>query len=330
MIFMLTVMQEGGDGMGKSDVVQSLIDESLLWMRVADISKTLYGMSSKEFDKLRKDPEYGKRAYEHYLSGKSIIHFDAAMFMKYMIEAVNRDSAKMQKLYKLDREDDCYFIVRKHLEECIDIALNTQLRDAGCYADYRYIVKSIMSGYYQMTDAQSRELWVKAKQNSTSTSDNYSDLANAVVLLAVRDYESALSGFAPTKMGDEPEDIINKVKLFAANNSGKFSGVDLEAILTRISRNYKNYFVPLVKDNCREILAEWKRLEKGSEKLYLKVENGKYHCPSCGNILRRGVWSPYRIECCGCNLSAPMPDDVIAELQEQKRQEKKGKRNASS
>ncbi len=309
--------------------LDTLIKNSLLCMRTADIATMLIRMNLDEFDELRKNREYAVRAFGHYMIGNSIVHFDAAMCMRFMVQVVKKEAKKMMNMYKQETEDTSYSIVRNWLEESIAKTLLITTQEASEIAkeykkfDYKEVVKHGLSMFRDENENKSDILWLEAESHKRTPNECYENLANAIVELGVRDYESALSGFAPTKSFETPEHIIKQVKQFAKEDATKFTAVDIERILEHIEDNYRRKFIPLVNASAMDIVEDWEKLSDSELRPQDKVKIAKFKCPNCGNVLRKGIWSPYRIECCGCNLSAVMPDDVVEELKHRSR----GKRN---
>ena len=141
----------------------------------------------------------------------------------------------------------------------------------------------------------------------TAPGDAYRNLANAVVLQAVLDYEYLIS--------DRPvfdARNINKFEIRKFAQEQTFSGTDVNAILDRIDRVYKKEFRPYVRRHHKEIVAITEKAEKHRDSWKWLQDHSPYHCPLCGGTLRRGSKRDRcrdYIVCSSCNLNMRIPKE---------------------
>jgi len=142
----------------------------------------------------------------------------------------------------------------------------------------------------------------------TGSDNAWQNLANAIVLQAVQDYEYLIS--------DKPmfisKDKVSKteIRIFAATQT--FTPIDVTAILDKIDHVYKEEFRPYIKKNLKGILEMSKKSKKHPDPWRWLQENSPYRCPFCKGILRQGdarSGSRDYIVCQHCNLNMRIPKE---------------------
>ena len=294
------------------------ISESLKLMRAADLVGSLLKTNAEEFEYLRRTTTYKNNAYEHHLNGMSIVYYDAAMYMRYLLEVVNRKCKENREYFKLqdsDPDDQCFEMVAEILEACIDLALSTTSYD-GKATNYLTVTEQYLKPIKENWHLLSEKIWHDAESNKTPSDNSYHNLANAILALAARDYESALSGVS-REPGITAECGVKMGKKFASGQAKNYSSVDLEAVFQKIDKNYKE-LEKIVSGSAVDIVKEWKRLEKSGYVNETKRSDFMFRCPNCGDALRPlapdKIMNVPRIGCCGCNLFVPISDGDLKKI----------------
>ena len=142
----------------------------------------------------------------------------------------------------------------------------------------------------------------------TDGDNAWRNLANAIVIQAVQDYEYLVS--------DKPmfstKDKVTKteIRLFAVKQ--QLVNVDVSAILDRVDRVYQHQFRPYVRQNYKSILEMTRKSKKHPAPWSWLQDNTPYKCPFCGGALRQGAAinsSTDYIVCSQCNLNMRIPKE---------------------
>lgn len=142
----------------------------------------------------------------------------------------------------------------------------------------------------------------------TGDDNAWKNLANAIVIQAVLDYEYLVS--------DKPlpatKDKVNKteIRLFAANQH--LVSTDVTSILDRVDRVYRHEFRPYVRKHSKDIIKICREAKKHPAPWTWLQDNSPYKCPFCGNALRQGAAinnSTDYIVCSSCNLNMRIPKE---------------------
>lgn len=295
------------------------ISESLKLMRAADLIATLLKIDTSEFEDLRKTATYKNKAYDHYIDGMSIVFFDAAMYMRYLIDVVSKKCAENRKYFNLvpsDPDDPSFKMVSDALEQLTDQFLCKSAYDGKFVADYKDATKQFLEPVMKKWNVLSEQLWSDVEKNKTPSSTAYSDLANAILTLSARDYESAISGISH-EANFNAEASARMCEKFAETQAKNYTSVDMEAVYQRIRRSHRK-LKEIVNENAVDIVADWKQLSKSGYFSEAKRIAAKYRCPNCGDALRPEapdkIMGVPRIGCCGCNLSVPIPSDALKKI----------------
>ena len=295
------------------------ISESLKLMRGADLITSLLKIDSKEFDDLRKTATYKDKAYSHHLDEMSIVYFDAAMYMRYLIDAVKKKCAENRKYFNLapsDPDDPIFKMVSDALEQLADQFLCQSAYDGKFVTDYKDATLRFLEPIRDKWNVLSEQLWSDAEKNKTPSSTAYNDLANAILTLSARDYESAISGISHEPNFDA-ETSAKMCEKFAETRAKNYTSVDMEAVYQRIRRSHRK-LKEIVNENAVDIVDDWKQLSKSGYFSEAKRAAAKYRCPNCGDALRPEapdkIMGVPRIGCCGCNLSVPIPSDALKKI----------------
>lgn len=145
----------------------------------------------------------------------------------------------------------------------------------------------------------------------TEQGNAWNNLANAVVLQAVQDYEYCISD-KPMFIGKEKVSK-EEIRLFARTQ--QLVGIDVNAILDRIDRMYHMEFRPYVLNNLKGILdiSKLARKQKGKAAWTWIADHSPYKCPFCGGYLREGLkrdGNAGYIVCSHCNLNMRIPKEA--------------------
>lgn len=299
--------------------LEEMINESLRLMRAADLVDSLMKLKTDEFDGLRKTPEYRNKAYEHHLNGMSMVYYDAAMYMKYLVEVVKKKCLDNREYFKLDitePNDSVFEMVIEALKRCVKLALGMSAYDGKNVTNYQSAVRQFLAPLQEQWSNDSDKLWKEAEKNKEPSKNAYDNLANAILTLAARDYESAISGISHESALDA-ESSARMCRSFAQGQSKNYTSVDMEVVFQKIDRNYK-CLKDMVTEDSLGIIEEWNRVVKEGAASEVKRASVKYRCPNCGDALRPvtpdKLLAILRIGCCGCNLSVPVPSDVLEKL----------------
>ena len=147
---------------------------------------------------------------------------------------------------------------------------------------------------------ESERLWKEAKRLGKAgvTQKNYEDLANAIIVRGMRDWEGLISGsIQPGAPCNEPE-----IKNFMKHQV--YSRLDTEEMLNTIQSVYSRKFIPYAKKHKDEIVEQWERFKR---KKMIKEEceaESQHICPLCGGCFRpRILGDTVVIGCTNCSLS---------------------------
>ena len=173
-----------------------------------------------------------------------------------------------------------------HIKEC---------KETGETPDKSFdMLLRIMEGTRNRIRDKSNKLWSEVDQTAEKYPSGYEELAQAVLELAARDYESALCGC----YGSESQKYL--IEKFAKNGAEIYTKLDFYKVLKKIEDAYPK-FVKTVKDHGDEIIEETKRIRyKSGNMRYAKIR-----CPNCGcGLYASGntVNGLQMIRCVGCNF----------------------------
>lgn len=154
--------------------------------------------------------------------------------------------------------------------------------------------------------AEANRLWNMAESKAEYKPENVEALCNAVVLMAVQDYEMAISG-----AGNQSEKTL--IELFADScDSGEavFTKLKVNVLLEKVRAAHEK-FVEICKKHGTEIVAETKAMRANKK---FNAENlkkdGEYKCPLCGGGLYDEIqYGVHRIVCTDCYLSHVVKTD---------------------
>ena len=140
------------------------------------------------------------------------------------------------------------------------------------------------------------------KETHTPNVTGIENLANAVVMSAIQDYEEAVSSGRRGAGG-----VIRSIRKFAATEAGFYTTADVSGILSRIDATYPK-FKRVALNNVDAIKAETKRLkaERASKEPFSQTGLNRYNpfrCPLCGGGLWYSGGKEKRIRCSSCYLS---------------------------
>lgn len=152
-------------------------------------------------------------------------------------------------------------------------------------------LKKLQKGYREESD----RLWAKVELYKGVHRKAWEDLANAIVQMAIEDYERAISG----KRDEEEKMLIEKFADNCDNGYMNLSKLKITALLQRVNRNHEK-FVVYAHENAKGIIAETAQLRANHK----EMRNGTYRCPNCGGTLYETVmYGIHRASCTGCFLS---------------------------
>lgn len=152
-------------------------------------------------------------------------------------------------------------------------------------------LKNLQKGYREESD----RLWAKVEMYKGVHRKAWEDLANAVIKMAVEDYERAISG----NKDDNEKMLIEKFAENCDDGHMDLSKLKITAILQRVKRNHEK-FVEYVHANAQGIIAETARLRSNHK----EPRNGRYRCPNCdGTLYETVMYGVHRANCTGCFLS---------------------------
>ena len=174
-----------------------------------------------------------------------------------------------------------------HVKEC---------KETGDTPDKSYdALLKIMDDTRNSIRDRSNELWAEVDKTAEKHESGYEALAQAVLELAARDYESALCGC----YGSESQKYL--IEKFARNGAEIYTKLDFYKVLKRIESAYPK-FVKTVKEHGDEIIEETRRIR---EKKNGKMRYAKIRCPNCGcGLYASGseISGLQMIRCVGCNF----------------------------
>lgn len=170
--------------------------------------------------------------------------------------------------------------------------------------DYsRELVVMMLRAMAKACEGYSNKIWVIAEKRAIPSQDALDNLANAIVMMSVSDYEKMVSG----RMENNAEHSMDEILDFWENRSAEFTQLDMTAVRTSIdsaSRKFKQ----IVKEHGGDIVEETiqgrknKRFPKSDLRYHLS-----YECPLCKGKLYAHKWrnnKTYTIQCTGCDLSS--------------------------
>ena len=147
---------------------------------------------------------------------------------------------------------------------------------------------------------ESERLWQEAKRLGKEgvTQKNYEDLANAIIVRGMRDWEGLISGSITPGAGCNETEIKN----FMMHQV--YTKLDTEEMLNAIQNIYSYRFIPYAKKYSKEIIEQWERFKK---KKMIKEEceaESQHICPLCGGCFRPRMFKNATvIGCTNCSLS---------------------------
>lgn len=175
------------------------------------------------------------------------------------------------------------------------LAKNENRKVDYCYKMSMDILQSVVD----VCRKYSNELWKAAENGSEEYEDRIQNLANAVILRSIYDYEDLVSRGA----NGTADYSVNEILSFWNDEAAGLTSLDMSSIKERINEASKE-FKKVVTDNGEKIAKETSRGRKSGKNLenYLSVK-----CPMCGGKLfayGKPVNGLQTINCTGCNLSA--------------------------
>lgn len=139
--------------------------------------------------------------------------------------------------------------------------------------------------------------------------DPYEELLNAIIAQAVYDYEALIS--------DAPINELSSSYYASAMTPAAIRAwardTKTEKILDKIDKVYKEEFRPYAKEHAKEIVKEWKRIQKIRDdwERELAMRANPYRCPLCGGALKpKKINGMQTITCNYCYLNIEMPKGV--------------------
>ena len=301
------------------------VKESMLYERIADMLGQLINMDFvKDFEELKKEPVYKRQAHKHLLNNGSLLYFDCAMLMRFMKEIIEQKRQHYIEQYTVN--DVSFDVISAALEKLIETSLVIVYDDNENLLDYQDVVKRSLEPLRASAKKKAKERWDYAEAHKTNTDANYVSLSNAIVEKAVVDYERALSGAG---YGEHSASwVISSVERYAKEQSNEINTIDLNAVLSRIKREYNGKYISLAVDNAYSIKREWDYFSKkniGREEMLKKAH---YKCPVCGNVLRGKKLSGdgYIVECSGCYCFKHVSEKEYAKSKEKAEAEKERKK----
>lgn len=143
---------------------------------------------------------------------------------------------------------------------------------------------------------ESKRLWKMAEKKSEFYDWAFEDLANAVVIKAVEDYEMAVCGMR----NDSEILLIEKFAESADEGEMIYTKLNVKVLLDRVKKAHEE-FVKITKEHGTDILLETRRKRKAKDFDYTK---NKYKCPMCGGgLFTQTMFGVHRVVCTGCYLS---------------------------
>lgn len=182
-----------------------------------------------------------------------------------------------------------------------------QLITASCHLETEYD-QGKASGMDPKKLAAIREesdlLWNMAKElgRDRVTGECYRELANAIILQAVKDYERMICGttepnIPPSIMGDK-KTIENFLR--AQRNAR----VDMSSVVDKINHAYYYEFIPYADKHYQEMKQSWEAAKKRHTNVIFP-QGYRHRCPLCGGMLRvfkRRGFTELGVGCTGCDL----------------------------
>ena len=147
---------------------------------------------------------------------------------------------------------------------------------------------------------ESERLWEEAKKLGKPgvTHQNYEDLANAIIVRGMRDWEGLISGSVTPGAPCNETEIRNFMK------HQVYTRLDTEEMLDTIQSVYTKKFIPYAKKHKNEIIEQWEKF-KSKKMVKEECEAASQHiCPLCGGCFRpRLLGDTVVIGCTNCSLS---------------------------
>lgn len=140
------------------------------------------------------------------------------------------------------------------------------------------------------------EAWSAVYSNAKVHRQSVRELADAVILQAVMDYEHGLC-----KGGRDGEHTVAEVEKFAKTSADNYAAINFASVLKRIKRVYPE-FQKLVREHGADIVVDTKYIKR---KKHPEYNTAKYRCPLCGGgVYEKGnpVGNVHKIICEGCYL----------------------------
>lgn len=152
-------------------------------------------------------------------------------------------------------------------------------------------LKKLQKEYREESD----RMWAKVELYKGVNRRAWEDLANAIVKMAIEDYERAISG----KKSESEKMLIEKFADNCDNGSMNLSKLKITALLQQIDRNHEK-FVVYAHQNAEGIIGDTARLKKTKK----EMRYAKYRCPNCGGGLYETVlYGIHRASCTSCFMS---------------------------
>ena len=165
-----------------------------------------------------------------------------------------------------------------------------------------YFVKAMSKA----CDDYANSLWLIAESRSSPNPDDFEDLANAIVLMSVSDYEKLISG----SLAETTDHNFDEIKRFWDARSFIRPSMDMENVKERIDIA-ANQFRQIAKDHGKFIIRETEIARKSKRGNHDYRFDTSYRCPLCkGNLYaaRRNGSPFYTIQCSGCDLTYTITD----------------------
>lgn len=152
-------------------------------------------------------------------------------------------------------------------------------------------LKKLQKEYREESD----RMWAKVELYKGVNRRAWEDLANAIVKMAIEDYERTISG----KKSESEKMLIEKFAEDCDNGYMNLSKLKITALLKRVNLNHEKFIV-YAHEHSKEIMEETARLKK----LKKEARYSQYRCPNCGGGLYETVmYGIHRATCTGCFLS---------------------------
>lgn len=141
---------------------------------------------------------------------------------------------------------------------------------------------------------RSDEYFLKSKSNELDQ-DGIENLANAIIERMALDYETALC--------EKDDGALNEIRNFAEKKAYRYTDLDVEDILTRISANHKK-FKKKAHDDIVDIIDMTNKFRR--QKYAFSEKNNPYRCPLCGGgmyVKSKLKSNSFLVGCTGCALT---------------------------